>query len=260
MDRLNSVRVVLVRPRGSANVGSVARAMANTGLRHLVLVEPCEYLCDEAFRMALRARPLLEEARVTADLREAIAEAAFVVGTSCRLGQERGPTETPRALAPKILKQALRAPAAVVFGPEDRGLTNDELSLCQERLTIPSHPGFPSLNLAQAVMIVCYELYAGLQPGGPALPERSPAPSRSLEEFYAQMESTLNRIRFLNPQNPGHIMRTLRRIFARALPDEREVRILRGIFHQVDWYIATGGKRGWKPPPPPSPSSLPDPD
>lgn len=260
MDRLNSISVVLVRPRGSANVGSVARAMANTGLRRLVLVSPCEYLCDEALRMALRARPLLEEARVGADLREALEGTGFAVGTSCRFGQERGPMASPRELAPKILELAGRTRVAIVFGPEDRGLTNDELSLCQEVLTIPSHPQFPSLNLAQAVMLVAHELYIGGLPAEPAPPDRTPADSRSLEEFYAQMESTLRRIRFLNPQNPGHIMRSLRRVFSRALPDEREVRILRGIFHQVDWYLATGGKRGWKPPPPPVPSPPRDPD
>ncbi|MBI3016095.1 MAG: RNA methyltransferase [Candidatus Tectomicrobia bacterium] len=268
---MDSITIVLVRPQGSANVGAVARAMANTGFRRLVLVDPCDYLCDEALKMALRARPLLERARVAEDLREALAGAGFVVGTSCRLGQARGPAAFPRELAPRILEFTGRAEVAIVFGPEDRGLTNEELSLCHELLTVPTHPEFPSLNLAQAVMLVCYEIYvcghtqdAGthsrvpiLMGAEPSVPDRTLAASRDLEELYAQMESTLNRIRFLNPQNPGHMMTALRRIFGRALLDEREVRILRGIFHQFDWYIAYGRDREKSSRIPPEPSNPP---
>ncbi|HLC26218.1 MAG TPA: RNA methyltransferase [bacterium] len=255
---LDSISIVLARPQGSANVGAVARVLANTGLRRLVLVEPCDYLCDEAFKMALRARPLLEGARVVASLREALEGAGFVVGTSRRLGQARGSGASPRELAPKILEFVPGVEVAFVFGPEDRGLTNEELSLCHELLTIPTHPDFSSLNLAQAVMLVCYEIYTCHLPKASAAPARSLATSRDLEEFYAQMESTLTRIGFLNPQNPSHILRSLRRIFSRALLDEREVQILRGMFHQFDWYISSGRDRENASPVPPAGSEFPD--
>jgi tRNA/rRNA methyltransferase len=242
---LEKIAVVLVEPREPGNIGAAARAMANMGLSRLVLVRPPDHLVADAFRMALAARPILEAAAVADDLAQALAGFGFVAGTTRRLGAGRRGRVTPRQLAAELPAAAVANDIAILFGREDSGLTNEELQYCQRLVTIPSSEGFGSLNLAQAVLAIAYEIFVvhdTADSGGPGAQARR-APTAELEGLCAQMERVLLTIGYLDPANPAHMMRVFRRLLGRAGPDAREVRALRGIFRQVDWYAARHGER-----------------
>lgn len=239
------VAIVLVEPREPGNIGAAARAMANAGLSRLVLVRPADHLAPEALRMALAARPILEEARVFADLGEALAGFSFVAGTTRRGGSGRRSRVSPRELAAQLREVGRENAAAVLFGREESGLTNEELKYCHRLVTIPSSEGFASLNLAQAVMVVAYEIFAageGAREGGAPVPLRR-ASTAQLEGLFGQMEEVLLEVGYLQASNPAHMMRVFRRLFGRAGLDEREVKALRGIFRQFAWYTSSRGRR-----------------
>jgi len=245
---LEKIAIVLVEPREAGNIGAAARAMANMGLSRLVLVRPPAYLVGEAFKMALAARPILETAVVAEDLAAALAGFAFVAGTTRRHGSGRRGRVSPRELAAELPAVAAANDVAIIFGREDSGLTNEELQFCQRLVTIPSSAGFGSLNLAQSVLAISYEIF--LASGAPGTGSRGVAarraPTVELEGLYAQMEQVLLEIGYLDPANPAHMMRVFRRLLGRAGPDVREVKALRGVFRQVAWAI---GRRGGNPAP-----------
>ena len=242
-ETLERIRVVLVHPKGSGNIGSVARAMKNTGLRELALVGGGRTESLSARSMAVHARDILDGARRFETLREAVADCGLVVGTTCRKGLYRDHVELPREAA-RDLVAAVRAedapPAALIFGPEDHGLSNADLKHCQRLVTIPSHPEQPSLNLAQAVMVCLYEIYLAAVLGPPREDRIKRAPAEAVEALFDRMKETLLKVGFLDPQNPEHILLALRRVLGRAGLEERDVKILSGLFRQVDWY-AQGG-------------------
>jgi tRNA/rRNA methyltransferase len=241
---LGRIAVVLVEPREPGNIGAAARALANAGLSRLVLVRPAPHLVPDAFRMALAARPILEAAPVHDDLGAALAGFTLVAGTTRRTGASRRERTGPRALAAELLAAAADGEVAVLFGREECGLTNAELQYCQRLVTIPSSDGFPSLNLAQAVMVVAYELFSAAAEGaGRARAGGRPrrATSAHLEELYAHMEAVLLDIGYLHGSNPRRMMGAFRRLFGRAGLDEREVKALRGVFRQVAWAARRGG-------------------
>ena len=245
---LSQIRIVLVEPAGPLNVGSVARIMKNMGLTQLVLVNPqCDPLSAEARQMAVHAPEILTSARIVATLPEALQDCQKVVATAGRAIGLPTDFETPERLIPWILDTN----SALVFGREDRGLSNDELNLAQRFLRIPSHPVYPSLNLAQSVAICCYELYRYiLQPSSP--PERvAPIPSNSselasreaIEGYYQHLESLLLQIGYLHPHTARRRMEKLRRIYNRAYPSPEEVAMLRGILSQMEWAIANSDSK-----------------
>jgi tRNA/rRNA methyltransferase len=236
---LERVRIVLVRPKSAGNVGSVARAMKNTGLEDLRLVAPRRYRAASARSMAVHAADLVSRARRHSSLGEAIADCSWVVGTTCRPGSYRARALSPREAAKQIVSVAAANAVAVVFGPEDHGLSNDDLKLCHELVTIPTHSSYSSLNLAQAVLICAYEIFLAEHPSAP---ERSPlATSERLEQMYERLRSALLAIGFLHGANPDHILFTLRRVFGRARLDRRELAIWLGISRQIEWF-AEGGR------------------
>jgi tRNA/rRNA methyltransferase len=235
---LERVRVVLVRTKSSGNVGSVARAMKNAGVSDLRLVAPRRYRPGAAARMAVHASDVLERAKLSVSLREAVADCSWVVGTTCRPGPYRSRTLSPREAAPEILSVCTASRVALVFGPEDHGLSNDELKLCHELVTIPADSAYPSLNLAQAVLVCLYELFVARHPSRSSSP--TPATSDRLERMYRNLGHALVRIGFLHGANPEHIMFTVRRIFGRARLDEREVAIWLGIARQIEWFAEEG--------------------
>jgi tRNA/rRNA methyltransferase len=232
--------IILVDPSLAVNTGAVARAMKNMGFTALRIVCPdvtSEHLSDPARRMASGAEDVLDQARVFPSLGEALADIQVVAGCTARKGKGRNPVLHPRDLREYTAEYGPRTRLGIVFGREDRGLTNAELDLCHLVLTIPTAPEHPSLNLAQAVLLVCYELTGRAAPGASNDPSRgSPATSEELEELYQHGREVLLRVRFLDPQNPDRMLRVLRRILGRAGPDSREVKILRGILRQMDWY------------------------
>jgi len=238
---LDSISIILVRCRFHENVGSVARAMKNMGLHRLVIVNGCSPLHMKAYKLASGAEEVLERAEEYFTLREAISEMGCVVGMTSREGRQRHPLLAPRALVEKLVSVSLKNSVGLVFGPEREGLTNEELSLCHLFVKVPSSESFPSLNLAQAVMILCYELFQSSGEFREVLP--CLAPTEQIERMFDHMEKTLLQIGFLEPRHPERVMRVLRRMFGRSQLDEREVRILRGIWSQMEWYgkCKTGG-------------------
>ena len=239
---LENIRIVLVEPKGSGNIGSVARAMKNMGLKDLAIVGGGRTKSFWARAMAVHAKDILQGVRRFATLREAVADCGLVVGTTCRGGLYRDHSRPPREVAQRILSSSARcAKCALVFGPEDHGLSNRDLKHCQWLITIPTHPDYPSLNIAQAVMICLYELsLAALE----KVPQEmiSRAPAESVERLFDRMRHSLLKIGFLDPQNPEHILLALRRILGRAGLEEKDVRILTGLFRQLEWYAAEGWK------------------
>lgn len=242
MNALENISIVLVRPQYAGNIGSVGRAMKNMGLSRLILVSPGQdHLSPEARMMATSAKDILREAKVFPSLEEALCGFRWIAGTSARRGRNRGPFISPKEICPEIIAQAKSVPVAILFGPEDKGLVNKELDPCHALISIPTHPWLHSLNLAQAVLILCYELYMAslLSPDeGVSASSLIPRPAefQKVEGMYHHLEDLLLRIGFLDPKNPRRIMHTLRRVFGRAGLTDRDVAILRGIFRQLEWY------------------------
>lgn len=250
------IRVVLVRPRRGGNVGSVARAMKNMGLSDLVLVAPRTPVTASAEHMAAHARDVLAARRTERSLSDALADVTLAVGTVGREVTHRRPVAMPREIAPAIVDEARRGRVALVFGPEDHGLSNADLDLCQRLVTIPTSEAYASLNLAQAVLVCAYELRlaADAVPAVPASPasrrraervaEAAPATGREREALFAHLEESLEAIGFLSPQNPAHIMRDVRSLFGRAGLTRRDVRLWRGVARQMAWAARRINARG----------------
>jgi len=232
--------IVLVSPQGAGNIGSVARVLKNFGCRELRLVEPrASHLGAEARKMALAAVDLLEGVKVYQTLAEALADRHLAVATTRRFGKYREELLSPRAAAADICTLGKTARVALVFGPEDTGLKTEDIDLCRRCLTIPVHHDLPSMNLAQAVTVCLYEVFlAASRPAEEKAVLKRPAAGKNLEAMFAQMREALSAAGFLNPQNPEHILRTFRRIFARQGLSEHEVQTLRGLWDKVSWLAA----------------------
>lgn len=239
---LDSISIILVRPRFPENIGSVARAMKNMGIHRLIVVDGCSPLHMNAYKLASGAEEILERAEECPKLSEAISGMGCVVGTTSETGKERTPLLTPKELATQLIPISEKNLIGLLFGSEKEGLKNEELSLCQLFARIPSWESFPSLNLAQAVMVVCYELFQSSTT--PLKPSARMASSGQVERMFEHMEKTLLNIGFLEPDNPKRIMRTLRRLFGRSRMEERDVQILQGIWSRVDWILRKGKGRG----------------
>ena len=239
---LTNLRVILVRPRGSGNIGSVARAMKNLGAGELAIVGKARTQSFWARAMAVHGRDTLAAATSHPSIREAIADCTMVVGTTCRSGLYRSHSQTPREVAPAIVSAAKEGKVALLFGPEDHGLSNKDLEHCQLLVTIPTHSDYPSLNVAQAVVVCLYEIYlASLAPmkSDEAIQR---AEAERIERLFEIMRFSLLKIGFLDSENPEHMLLAFRRIFGRAGLEEKDVRILTGMFRQIEWYA----KEGWK--------------
>jgi tRNA/rRNA methyltransferase len=242
--RLDTIRIVLVEPRIPENIGMAARAMGNCGLSRLVLVNPVDHLSAAACRPAMEAHRLVQSAEVFPDLPSAISGSRMVVGTTRRGGQDRHPLLTPEEWIRDVLPRAEGQEVSILFGTEKDGLSRTAVDRCDVLLTLPAHPGFGSFNLAQAVLLVGYELFRRSD-GVPAAGDRpEPASTEDREAFFAHLESLLLRVGFLHANNPGRIMASLRRLLGRSGLEDREVRILRGILTQIEWALDRPGRDG----------------
>lgn len=228
---LDRVDVVLVRPSRASNVAAACRAMKNMGLSrlHLAGAPPIERAEDRA--LAYGAWDVLDGAERHARLEEAVARSAFVVGTS---GREGAGAWTPRRLAEEGAARAGAGRTALVFGPESSGLTGDELRLCHVVVHIPTHSEHSSLNLAQAVLILAYEVCLAAAPEGPADPEER-ANAGDLETCLAALREGLLCIGYLHADDPGRRLAEIRSLLARAGPTPRELILLRGMARQIQW-------------------------
>lgn len=247
---LAAVAIVLVEPAGALNVGSIARAMKNMGLRRLILVNPqCDPNSEEARRMAVHAADLLAKAEVVADLPAALAGCQRAIATTARSRALPTSLEPPRTALPWLLRAG---PTALIFGPEDRGLSNAELNYAQRFVGIPTSDGYPSMNLAMAVAVCTYELrqatlVADPQKPLPAPTELSPvlpledlAPLDSLEGYYQHLERVLLQIGFLYPHTAPARLEKFRRLYNRVGLTTEEVALLRGILRQTEWAVRVG--------------------
>jgi TrmH family RNA methyltransferase len=235
MARLDNISVLLVETQSSANIGSVARAMKNMGLHQLMLVDCQTELTQEAYQLACGADDVLDNRQRSDSLRDALSTFSLSVGTSSRRVDWIPTVYRPRELAEQVAELSENQKIALVFGPERTGLTDEHLQHCQRLVTIPSNPEFESMNLAQAVAIVSYEIFQRFVnvPLGRAMEMAS---LDEVEGFFEHLQSCLTEIGFLNQQNPLKIMVTLRQILGRASLEERDVSILRGILSQWSWY------------------------
>ena len=232
---LDNIAIVLKGPKFPGNVGSAARCAKNMGIGKLIVVGNRD-LDDEAVRQMAthESKDIVEAIRHFDTLDEALADFSWIVGTTARQGTGRGPVVSPRRMAESLVAISQKNAIALLFGPEDTGLTNDDLRFCQTVVTIPT-VGFKSLNLSHAVMIICYELLMARM-GEEAKPTPKMAGSRELEGMYVQLKVVLQAIGFLNPENPDYWMMHIRRLFARTTLQAREVKIIRGICRQIEWY------------------------
>lgn len=232
----HNIDIVLVGTLASGNLGSAARAMCNMGLSNLKLVRPRCALDDQAFWMATCGEDILKRAQMFPELREALADNAYCFGTTARHRRWRR-VISPREAAHTALSLCSTNRVAFVFGPEDSGLTNEELELCHEVITIPTASEATSLNLPHAVMIICYELFTVAQQQPQLTQDQRLAPLAMTEAMYDHMRSTLLEIGFLNRQNPEYTLGLMRRILTKARLTVPEARFIRGIFRQLAWYV-----------------------
>ncbi len=231
-----SIRIVLVNTTHPGNIGASARAMKNMGITDLALVGPHRFPHKEATARASGAVDVLDNATVVDSLKDAIGDCVYVAGASARSRSINWPSMEARDCAARLIEESHQGTVAAVFGPEKYGLTNVDLDLCDTVLTIPTDPDFSSLNLGMAVQVLTYELRAAAI-GGTASNYESGAPlatSEELQHFYTHLEGVLTDLDFLDPDNPRHLMRRLRRLFIRARPDQNELNILRGFLAAVD--------------------------
>jgi len=232
---LDNITIVLHQPRHPENIGSVARAMCNMGFSRLVVIDPPDYDLNKIQKLATHAASdVVDKTIIYADLKNALSHFNYVVGATARLGGQRQVVNTPSKLAQKLVPISTENRIAILFGPEDRGLSNDDIRHCHGLVNIPTSE-FSSLNLAQAVMIICYEIFlAGLEKNTEFTPRL--ASRYELDGMYDQLKDILVRISYINPENPDYWINKLRRFFSRIQLRAKEVSIIRGICRQIDWY------------------------
>ncbi|BDG08309.1 RNA methyltransferase [Anaeromyxobacter paludicola] len=246
--RPDRVVLVLHRPSSADNIGAAARAMKNFGLSRLAIVAPPSWsgparsggaatgredVLARARVLARRASDLLDAAEIAPDARAALAGATWVCGTTSRALEGR-PRLTPRELAAEVARRSEAGPVAVLFGEERRGLSDEELELCQAACTIPTSPAYDSMNLAQAVAVLSYELSQAASAPLAAPPPAEPARHATVEALFGRLEALLSATGYLNPQNPTQILADLRRLLARAEPTQREVELLAAAVKSVE--------------------------
>ena len=242
---LENIRIVLLSPIYGGNIGAVCRAMANMGLRELAIAAPRPVNMDEARMLACHAGHILESRLEYPTLAEAVADCNSVMGTTARHGLYRQHAKLPRDWAPFALESAARGKGALVFGPEDNGLSNEDLMLCTQLVQIPTADEYSSLNVAQAVMICCYELFLAQAHYRPPQEKSPEAPSRLRERMFTIWRKTLLDIGFMEEEKADHMMLGLRRVFSRGALTVDDVKILMGVARQTAWRVhARSGATG----------------
>ncbi|MFH0812331.1 MAG: RNA methyltransferase [Pseudomonadota bacterium] len=232
---LENFVIVLNHPMIPENIGAAARAASNMGIGGLIVVNPENLDPERILKMAThKAAYLIKRMKVFADLKEALSGFTYIVGTTARTGRGRRPVLTPREVATSLIQIAPQNQIALVFGSEDKGLTNQEIRLCHQLVKIPTAK-FSSLNLAQAVMIMSYEIFlARIGPFEKVCPPL--ATSQELELMYERVKEILVKISFIQPENPDHWMMNVRRFFSRIGLQANEVSLIMGICRQIDWF------------------------
>ena len=239
--RLDRVVIVLDQTQDLVNIAGVVRGMKNMGLTRLHLANPEEFDAWRITGIAHRSDEIVEGAKFFDTLADALAGASYVVGTTARTRTAGVNYGRPRELAPTLLAEAERGDVAIVFGPEDRGLSNEALDLCHSVAVVPTDAAFSSLNLAQAALVVMYELWMATEGAQPALPRgrraTEAATHAELEQMYAALEGGLEAIAFFKARKPEAVMRTLRKVLGQARMDGREARLLSAVGYETGHVI-----------------------
>lgn len=247
---LDRIQVVLVNTTHTGNMGAAARAIKNMGMSRLTLVAPRQQPDADAYARSSRADDILDQAIITETLEQAVAGCSLVIGTSARQRYLSWPLINPRQMTDEVVKTLQRQPEAdiaLVFGREDRGLTNEELAQCHFHVNIPTDEGFSSLNVAAAVQVLTYELRVkGVALEQESLPDWQDdwdeewATSEDVERFYQHLQQVLTELEFYDPENPRQLMQKLRRLYQRARLDKTELNILRGILSATERKMRSG--------------------
>jgi len=244
----SNLRIVLVGTQHPGNIGSAARAMKTMGLSRLVLVAPLRFPHAEADALAAGAQDVLAAAEIHDDLADAIADCRLVIATTARQRTVPMPELSAREAARQLFESSAGGQVALVFGRERTGLENEELRRCHAAVTLPANPEYSSLNVAAAVQILAYELrlaqlaaVATDDAPAPHDPELQPAEHRELEAFFAHLSGYLADIDFHKGHSPEIVEQRLRRLFMRAQPAPRELRILRGILSDSQRLLRRAG-------------------
>ncbi len=240
------VRMVMVEPTHPGNIGAAARALKNMGLRQLVLVNPERFPASEARFRAVAAVDVVDGARVVDGIGPAVDDCTLVIGASARDRRVPWPMVNGREAAERILTEvASGGTAAVLFGRESSGLTNEELARCQLHLHVPTDPGYASLNVAMAMQIVAYEIRQTWLDAGARMPEaawdRPWANAAAVEGLLEHLSEVLDLVQFYDRREPGQVMLRLRRLFFRTRLDQVEVNILRGLLTNMQRKVGTPG-------------------
>lgn len=234
---LDNLAIVLHKPRLAENIGAAARAARNMGISRLVVVQPEDLDQERMLKMATGpSAELIQRLLIFEDVAAALKSFQYIVGTTARLGGAyRQSPQSPRELARQLVAISQQNQVALLFGPENWGLTNEELAFCHALVSIPTSD-FRSLNLAQAVLLVAYEIFLAREEASPRFVPRL-ANSFELEAMYAELQDTLVKINYIGHQNPELWMMRLRRFFSRHGLRAAEVQVVRGICRQIDWYV-----------------------
>lgn len=241
LDSLARIRIILVEPKEPGNVGAVARAMKNMGLKKLYLVHPPDFASGEARKMATGSGDVLYGATVSDSLEEALAGTVLSVATTHRKRQHFECPHSPEGVARRLVSLPPGTEGAVVFGREDRGLTTDEVHRCNVVARIPTARPYPSLNLAQAALIFAYELSRAAASSDVEAEPRDLAPFEAVESFYTHVASVLEKLGFVSRHRPQTFMHAIRRTFGRMALENRDVATLHKLFRQVDKFAARHG-------------------
>ncbi len=240
-DHPASVAIVLDHPKDVVNIGGVIRVMKNFGLRDLRLVRPDEFDAYRLEGIAHRSGDLIEGCTIHDTLTGALADRTFVVGTTARARTAGRSYVRPREAAAMVAERVGTGTSAILLGREDRGLTNEALDRCHAVTIIPTDPGYSSLNLAQAALVLAYEVFLAVEGIREPLPRgrraTRPPTQEELEETFAALAAGLDRLDFYKARRPDAVMRTLRTILTRAEPDLREARLIAAIGYEIGNYL-----------------------
>lgn len=241
--RLSKIRLVMVNTTHPGNIGAAARAIKNMGLSRLVLVDPKEFPSPKAVWRAAGATDVLDDVQVVSTLDEAIQDCGLVIATSARERRIPWPLLTPRECGDRVWAESEHHDIAIVFGREDRGLTNDELQKCNFHVHIPANPEYSALNIAAALQVIVYEIRMSYLNAGAGKPvhfedwDLPPAKHKDTEMYFEHLEQTLEKLGFYDPENPRQTITRIRRLFSRIRMDQMELSIMRGMLTAIQNYI-----------------------
>lgn len=231
----NLINIVLIETSHPGNIGSVARAMKTMGLKNLLLINPRKFPSGDANALSGNAIDILEKAKVYKNLKDAIKDSTFVYATSARVRTIQWPTKNAQDAAEEIVKQvSSNKKISIIFGREDRGLTNEELQIANTHIEIPANPKYPVLNIAMSAQIICYEiLKASIDTTARDWHDYPEVDSKNLQMLIDHFIETATDIDVINPDNPKKIISRIKRMFTRLHPDEMETSFLRGFLSGI---------------------------